>query len=327
MRRSKSSKRRRKDTKTTRALDVVIPPGADGTFQVLRSRKRPLTRAALQALAGKAVAELIWATCRWRHSEWTLGDFRFLVFSTNPSRRVQLYIQFWSEPEEEVCWEVCSGKWNPPADKVMAGAPSESVERLGFAMGGEAENFQRYLWIRTRRAAEQAARVVLDIFYDAFGYRGLTPIEGQFASDSRGEWQRVFNSFAPEDLCKTARRIGWTPQLNDPAGADDDDADGPAVIDLQQGDARAQIVLSAPVPGEGRFQSAFVDVGNPMPADEARTRTAMQETAGLPDDTPMRVGRTLYFAGWVTADWLLTQIAAALQMAETVTARAARRVH
>jgi hypothetical protein len=29
----------------------------------------------------------------------------------------------------------------------------------------------------------------------------------------------------------------------------------------------------------------------------------------------MRVGRTLYFAGGVTADWLLTQVAEALRMA------------
>jgi len=322
--RSNRAKRRTKDTKTTRAPDVVIPPGAAGTFQVLQSRKRPATRAALQALAGKAVAELIWATCRWRHSEWTLGDFRFLVFSTNQSRRVQLYIQFWSEPEEEVCWEVCSGKWNPPADQAMAGAPSEYVERLGFEIGGEAENFQRYVWIRRRRDAEQAARVVLDIFYDAFGYRGLTSIDGQVVSDSHGDLQRVFNSFTPEDLCKTASRLGWSPHLHEPV---DDDDDRLAVIDLQRGNARAQIVLSAPVPAYRRYQSALIDVGDPLPADEAATRAALEGTPELLDAAPMRVGRTLNFSGGDTADWLLTQVAAALQLTETVRVRTVQRVH
>ena len=204
MRRPKQTHARTAGTKTQRAADIVIPPDTDASFEILRPRKRPLSRAGLQARAGEAVTDLIWAVCRWGRG-WTLGEYRFVVFSTDPSEDVNLYVQFWSEPQEEVCWEVCSGKWNPPADEVMAGAPSEYVERLGFTIGGAAENFQRDVWIRRRRDAVQAATVVLDIFYDAFGYRGLTSIDGHLVSESHGEMQRVHGAFTPEDLCKTAR--------------------------------------------------------------------------------------------------------------------------
>ena len=151
----------------------MIPPDTDASFEILRPRKRPLSRAGLQARAGEAVTDLIWAACRWGRG-WTLGEYASSCSSTDPSENVNLYVQFWSEPQQEVCWEVCSGKWNPPADEVMAGAPSESLERLGFTIGGGAGNFQRDVWIRRRRDAAQVATVVLDIFYDAFGYRGLT---------------------------------------------------------------------------------------------------------------------------------------------------------
>ena len=41
----------------------------------------------------------------------------------------------------------------------------------------------------------------------------------------------------------------------------------------------------------------------------------------------MRVGRTLYFAGGVTADWLLTQVAEALRMARALRLPEPRRGH
>ena len=308
---------------TADAPGLVIPPDANTTFEILRARKRPLSKGALHARAHETVTDLIWATCRWGR-DWTLGDYRFLVLSTNPSEGVELYVQFWSEPQEIVCWEVSSGHWHGPTKKAMAGAPAEYVERLGFAIGGQAENFQREVWIRRRRDAAHAATVVLNIFYGAFGYRGLTPIKGEIGSDSRGEIARVHHAFTPEDLCKPAARLGWTPQLQEIA--DDDDGD-PVVIDLRRGDARAQIVLSGRVPRQRLYQSAFVDVGDPLPPDQAGTRAALEGTTEFVEHAPVRVGRTLYFAGGVTADWLLTQMAAALSMARIVRPVPLQRVH
>ncbi len=295
----------------------------DANFEILRARKRPLSRAGLQARAGEAVTDLIWAVCRWGRG-WTLGEYRFVVFSTDPSEDVNLYVQFWSEPQEEVCWEVCSGKWNPPADEVMAGAPSE---------------IRRAPWLHDRRRGRELPARRLDSpparcgagghggaghLRRRVGYRGLTSIDGHLVSDSHGEMQRVHGAFTPEDLCKTVARLGWIARLRESRDQENESA---AVIDVQRGRACAQLVLSARVPGQRGYQSAFVDVGDPLPADEARTRVAMERTPAFLEHAPMRVGRTLYFAGGVTADWLLTQVAAALAMAQPVLPTRSRHVH
>ena len=74
--------------------------------------------------------------------------------------------------------------------------------------------------------------------------------------------------------------------------------------------------------GQPGYQSAFVDVGDPLPPDAARTRVALEGTPAFLEQAPMRVGRTLHFAGGVTADWLLTQVASALALAQPVLSNA-----
>ena len=53
-----------------------------------------------------------------------------------------------------------------------------------------------------------------------------------------------------------------------------------------------------------------MDRGDPLPADEAATRLSLLRMPDLIEHAPIRVGRMLYFADDVTADWLLTQVAA-----------------
>ena len=67
---------------------------------------------------------------------------------------------------------------------------------------------------------------------------------------------------------------------------------------------------------------AFVDRGDPLPADEAATRLSLRRMPDLIEHAPIRVGRTLYFADGVTADWLLTQGAEALRMVRAIRPRA-----
>jgi hypothetical protein len=69
-----------------------------------------------------------------------------------------------------------------------------------------------------------------------------------------------------------------------------------------------------------------VDVGESLPPDEARTRVALEGTPAFLERAPVRVGRTLHFAGGVTADWLL-QVASALALAQPVLPTRSRHVH
>ena len=66
------------------------------------------------------------------------------------------------------------------------------------------------------------------------------------------------------------------------------------------------------------------DLGDPLPAHEAATRLSLLRMPDLIEHAPIRVGRTLYFADGVTADWLLTQgaEAEALRMVRAIRPRA-----
>ena len=39
-----------------------------------------------------------------------IGDFKFIVYSISPDSKTELYVQSWSEPQESVLIEVCSGE-------------------------------------------------------------------------------------------------------------------------------------------------------------------------------------------------------------------------
>ena len=126
-----------------------------------------MTRAELARRLTPLLSRWIAAACLWDDTG-AIGDRRFLVFSIDPAPEVQVYVQFWSEPGEPVLWEVSSGRWNPPADQWLAGERSRRIEALGFVIGGEAENYQRHVDIRSRAHARRLARAVVDVLVDGF---------------------------------------------------------------------------------------------------------------------------------------------------------------
>jgi hypothetical protein len=130
------------------------------------------------------VESWIAATCRWI-GQHTRREHRFVIFSIDVARRTQVYIQLWSQPGDPVLCEVSSGRWNPPADRWLAGARSKRIADHGFSIGGEAENFQREFRVRTARQARALAGTIVDVMYDGFDYRGAIPIQVHYAGDIR----------------------------------------------------------------------------------------------------------------------------------------------
>ena len=89
------------------------------------------------------------------------------------------------------------------ADRQVAGGErSKRIEAMGFEIGGQAENFHREVIVQTAAEATRIARSVVDIFYNAFDYRGLSPIEAHLSYESRGEPDLTYDNFSPEDLIK-----------------------------------------------------------------------------------------------------------------------------
>src|SRR5688572_14518810 len=139
---------------------------------------------------------------------WSIGDYQFVVIEISPEPTTSLYVQFWSEPGEEVLMEVCSGEWSPGSVKYVQKSQRALLRSLGFRIDGEARNFSKELRITKVSEAETAARETLRILFDGFGFRGQWPLQIQVERDSRAEQQLVYSSFTPEDFAKLLSEHG-----------------------------------------------------------------------------------------------------------------------
>jgi hypothetical protein len=257
------------------------------------------------------VAARIWKTCCWAERSagtWKVGDFRLLVISIAPEPDTSLYVQFWSEPEEEVVAEVCSGESSPEVVKYLQQPQRDRIRSLGFEIGGRARNFRKVISVHNVAEAEQIARETLRIFFECFDYRGQCPIEFNAKRGGRAEHMPVYVSLTPEDFAKLLADDGYTATV---AGSDD----GPLVL-MQRGRRRFAARLSGRIAKNRLYRAvildAFVDPGRPV-SDSALA----EANAALPgatvvrhDDSEIRVSALLRFDGGVTGAWIIKSVEA-----------------
>ena len=175
----------------------------------------------------------LWATCNWvgpMGGAWKLGDFNYLVVSVAPDADTSLYVQFWSEPPDGACAEVCSGQRNAGAVRYVRQRQRTQIETLGYRIGGGAGNFGKDVPIGTADEAEAAAREALGIFFDVFGYRGQWPLEMEWHQGERAEHRPVHSSLTMGDLATLAEHLGLEVIKDDEAGATLWLRDGPRVF-------------------------------------------------------------------------------------------------
>jgi hypothetical protein len=216
---------------TDTAPDEILPglPEPARTLEDLYEQRLP------------SIAAHIWHTCCWpdRMADgWRMGDYRFVVFSIRPEPGVELYVQFWSEPKEPVLVEVCSGEWAPMSVKYVQRAQRGFLRSLGYEMGGEASNFQKELRIEGVAAAEDAAREALRILFEAFGYRGQSPIEVRAESGGRAEASVVYDALTPEDVAKLLGEEGYRALVTE-------EDDGAPIVLVRRGRLRFAVRFDA----------------------------------------------------------------------------------
>jgi len=185
------------------------------------------------------VTARLWSTCCWPESMaegWKVGDFRYVIFSVEPEG-ASLYVQFWSEPGEDVVMEVCSGAWNPGAVEYVGRPERGKLERLGFAVDGRADNFGKEVTIASPADAERYAREVLTVLFDVFGYRGQWPFEVQREQGARWEMAATYESLTPEDFGKLAAEVGYDAAIVD--------ADGTPIVAWSAGSHAGNTLLVA----------------------------------------------------------------------------------
>jgi hypothetical protein len=199
------------------------------------------------------MAARLWATCCWSStpgSGWKIGDFNFLIAEVCPDRDTALYTQFWSEPNEPVQAEVCSGEWNPGAVKYVRQPQRERLQTLGYSLSGEASNFSKKLPVRTSAEAEGLAREVLGIFFDVFGYRGQWPLVVKRHQGERADHAPVYSWLTPGDFQRLATHLGFALE---PRGGKWPTAR------LRRGKREFQATLADRVEGKSRYSSVVLE--------------------------------------------------------------------
>ena len=259
-----------------------------------------MTRDALHQALDPIVAAWLIATCAWDDVE--VGEHRFVCFSTEVSRGKILYVQFWSEPLEPVLWEVSSGKADPSAGKWLTGERSERIESLGFTIGGEAENFQREVRIDSPADAERIAREVVDIFYAAFDYRGMTPLQARLVYEGRSELRPTFEAFTPAEIAKVFAGCGYRVEE-----AELDHEDDPPLLRCRKRGAVTSVVFGEPFSEEELYGSVMLSCELEVrPEDVAHLGPAPD---GAANEAPVvAVSTVLLFRGGVTLDWVVNRV-------------------
>jgi hypothetical protein len=292
----------------------VLPPsplelGANTLETIFAPRKRQMSRLELHSALDGVVRAWVAATCVWTDG-WSLGDYRFVVFSINVAPETEVYVQLWSEPLEPVYWEVSSGRWNPPADKWLAGERAARISAFGFEVGGRAENFQREIAIQSKTDLADVGRTIVDILFTCFDYRGTSKLDAQICYESRAKLSRVLTSLTPEDLRKVFASQGYT------FVDDNRDEDAP-VMHVRTRGLLTSVAFDGRIPDQHLFEKATLSCTFPQRIDEASPLFRSNGHSVHNGTTGAEITTALTFGGGVTVAWLAERVSAWTNMIVT----------
>lgn len=263
----------------------IYPPV---THVLLPASRKALTRDQLRAALEDRLRDVLARVCLW-DEDAPVGDHRFCIFSYEPTKHVNVYLQFWSEPDDVVQWEVSSGNWHEPTKAYMKGERSARVKAAGFRIGGQARNFQREVEVDDDFGIQTLASAVIDLLYDALGYRGRQALDVQAVADTRAPRLPVYAAIEPVDMAAILERAGYTCEVGDRQR-------GMTPVVVEQGGLRATLLLMSRVRGEDAYEAAVIGLA---PAE------------GPAVDAPFLDGTEvtpIHFFGGVTADWIVLQV-------------------
>ena len=253
---------------------------------LLRAAPKDRTRASLERALLPRIREVLARVCLW-DDDAAIGDHAFCIFSYNPRRHVQVYLQFWSEPDAAVQWEVSSGNWHKPTKDYMRGPRSDAVRRASFRIGGQARNFQRELHVETPAHVDALASAVVDLLYDALGYRGRQALELQAIADTEAPRRPVYEHVTGDQLARILRRAGFECHVHDAYRGGE-----PVLVTRKR--QRATVLLLSKA-SDGGYTGAAI---GPAPQDY---------TAG--PFVPGSEVAMMELVGGVTAEWIAANVA------------------
>ena len=149
----------------------------DDAGTLVSAQKAPRNQPQIFTTCERALQAHLKSVCLWperqRDATWRLGDYAYYVLDFSPVPGTEVYVQFWSEPDEDgVIFEVSSGAWNPPADKYVDPEKQELLRDHGFELGGKASNFEKVIAVSTAKDIRALAREAVTILCEVLGYDG-----------------------------------------------------------------------------------------------------------------------------------------------------------
>jgi hypothetical protein len=301
----------------------------NGTFEgtLLADGGREVTLETLLDRCLRSLAADVWETCYWPESMsdgWTIGDFNILCVSTGPDR--EIYLQFWSEPDDDVVFEISSGNRSPFTLKHLGPAQKRDLAGRGFRIGGAARNFGKIVQIKSPREAEEVAREILTILFETFAYRGQWTLTSRRERGQRADIAAVHCSVTPGDFAKVARDAGFDTALDE----DDEEGADKRVMYLRRKRRHALAVLEGRVPKQNLYTLVTLEATLKATIDDARLWAVVEELRVLHLRRRMNgeisADMTLVLDGGVTVAWLkasLDLFESAVRHAESLLRRGA----
>ncbi len=192
-----------------------VPPLRHEEFErlLLPGGREKLTLAQLERRSLARVTTLVADTAIWPAGgfgeSWRIGDFNILIIETTAAPEAGLYVQFWSEPNGPVDWEVSSGHLNSALRRFITTRARTRLGEMGFAIGGQAGNFGKSVTVANQGDAAAVARETLRIFHDALGYRGVTPLVAKVVRAGRCGRAVVYKTFTLHDTATLLQQLGY----------------------------------------------------------------------------------------------------------------------
>jgi hypothetical protein len=190
----------------------------EGKGILVKPLKTPRMATEIFAACEKQLLSHLRAVCMWpetdRNQSWRVGDYSFYVMFFNPAPRTQLYLQFWSEPDEGgAIFEVSSGAWNPPADKYVDTEKQELLRDHGFEIGGNANNFRKIVTIENAKDLRAVAREAVAIACKVMGYDGTLELGYKLNLQTQMTVRHVLSDVSPYTLEKMLHEWGFPAEL------------------------------------------------------------------------------------------------------------------
>ena len=301
--------------------EVILVPGR---------RRRPLTLEDLERACLPHLTRLVADTALWRSKDygtgWKVGDYNILIVETTVARDAMLYVQFWSEPQQPVLWEVSSGKPQPGARRFVTAHARRALREMGFELGGKVGNYGKQVGIGNRGDAASAARDVLRIHWEAFGYRGGTPLVARIIRGERAERGVFYTRFDPDDVVNLLVQNGYQAEVKKRERR-------PVILSSRDGFGFA-VTLDVPAP-DGCFTCLDVSalIGHASPETEVGWTAAVNEVNGrsrvvrawIDGDGDVIAGTNIMCGQGVTADYVVEQIGGWMQSATALAVGPGRR--